>query len=63
MLEGRVKLNEYCEVTGCHDIYVIGDASASLNEKGEPYPNGSNCLSTRTILCLQYRDENLWSAG
>lgn len=37
LLEGRVKLNEYCEVPGCHDVYVIGDASASLNDKGEPY--------------------------
>lgn len=38
LLDGRVKLNEYCEVPGCHDVYVIGDASVSLNEKGEPYP-------------------------
>jgi NADH:ubiquinone reductase (H+-translocating) len=38
LLEGRVKLNEFCEVPGCHDVYVIGDASVSLNEKGKPYP-------------------------
>ncbi|WML26518.1 NAD(P)/FAD-dependent oxidoreductase [Neobacillus sp. OS1-33] len=37
LLDGRVKLNEFCEVPGCHDVYVIGDASVSLNEKGNPY--------------------------
>jgi NADH dehydrogenase FAD-containing subunit len=38
LLDGRVRLNEYCEVPGYHDVYVLGDTSVSLNEKGEPYP-------------------------
>lgn len=38
LLDGRVKLNEYCEVPDYHDIYVLGDASVSFSEKGEPYP-------------------------
>lgn len=38
LFEGRVKLNEYCEVPGYQDVYVIGDASVSFNEKGEPFP-------------------------
>lgn len=38
LLDGRVKLNEYCEVPDYHDIYVLGDASVSFSEKGEPFP-------------------------
>jgi NADH dehydrogenase len=38
MLDGRVKVNEYCEVPGHADLYVLGDTSVSFNEKGEPYP-------------------------
>ncbi|WP_040208876.1 NAD(P)/FAD-dependent oxidoreductase [Neobacillus jeddahensis] len=38
LLDGRVKLNEYCEVPGYPDVYVLGDASVSFNERGEPYP-------------------------
>ncbi|MGJ7910027.1 NAD(P)/FAD-dependent oxidoreductase [Neobacillus sp. LXY-1] len=38
LMDGRVKLNEFCEVPGHHDVFVLGDASASLNEKGIPYP-------------------------
>jgi NADH dehydrogenase len=38
LLDGRVKLNEYCEIPGCQDVYVIGDASVSFDEKGKPYP-------------------------
>jgi NADH dehydrogenase len=33
-----VKLNEYCEIPVCQDVYVIGDASVSFDEKGKPYP-------------------------
>lgn len=38
LLDGRVKLNDYCEVPGFPEVYVLGDASVSFNEKGEPYP-------------------------
>lgn len=38
LLDGRVKLNENCEIPGYHDIFVLGDASISFNEKGVPYP-------------------------
>jgi NADH dehydrogenase len=38
LLDGRVKLNEYCEVPGYQDVFVIGDSSVSFNEKSEPYP-------------------------
>ncbi|MCL6570384.1 MAG: NAD(P)/FAD-dependent oxidoreductase [Bacillus sp. (in: Bacteria)] len=38
LLDGRVKLNEYCEVPGNHDVYVLGDTSVCFNEKGVPYP-------------------------
>jgi NADH dehydrogenase len=38
LMDGRVKLNEYCEVPGFQDVYVLGDASVSFNDKGEPYP-------------------------
>ena len=38
LMDSRVKLNEYCEVPNYPDVYVLGDASVSFNEKGEPYP-------------------------
>ncbi|MEH7075912.1 NAD(P)/FAD-dependent oxidoreductase [Neobacillus drentensis] len=38
LLDGRVKVDEYCEVPDVSDVYVIGDASVSFNEKGQPYP-------------------------
>ncbi len=38
LLDGRVKLNEFCEVPGHPEGYVLGDASVFFSEKGEPYP-------------------------
>lgn len=38
MIDGRVKINELCEVPGYPDTYVLGDASVSFNESGVPYP-------------------------
>jgi NADH:ubiquinone reductase (H+-translocating) len=38
LLDGRVKLNEFCEVPGYPDAYVLGDASVSFDEAGAPYP-------------------------
>ncbi|HEY2420937.1 MAG TPA: NAD(P)/FAD-dependent oxidoreductase [Neobacillus sp.] len=38
LLDGRVLLNEYCEVPGHHEVYVLGDAAVSFNDKGKPYP-------------------------
>lgn len=37
-LDGRIKLNEYCEVPNHPDVYVLGDASVSFSEDGQPYP-------------------------
>ncbi|MBT2655717.1 NAD(P)/FAD-dependent oxidoreductase [Bacillus sp. ISL-18] len=37
-MDARVRLNEFCEVPNYPDVYVLGDASVSFNEKGEPYP-------------------------
>ncbi|WP_059173783.1 NAD(P)/FAD-dependent oxidoreductase [Bacillus sp. FJAT-27445] len=36
--DGRVLVNEYCEVPGYRDVYVLGDASASFSPEGTPYP-------------------------
>ncbi|WP_409275262.1 NAD(P)/FAD-dependent oxidoreductase [Neobacillus sp. SCS-31] len=36
--DGRVIVNEYCEVPGYRDVYVLGDASASFSPEGVPYP-------------------------
>jgi NADH:ubiquinone reductase (H+-translocating) len=38
MLDGRVKVNEFCEVPDFPEVYVLGDASVSFDEEGEPYP-------------------------
>ncbi|WML43215.1 NAD(P)/FAD-dependent oxidoreductase [Neobacillus sp. PS3-40] len=37
LLDGRVKVNEFLEVPGYKDIYVLGDASVSYSPKEEPY--------------------------
>jgi len=36
--DGRVIVNEYCEVPGHRDVYVLGDASVSFSPDGKPYP-------------------------
>ncbi|RDU38321.1 FAD-dependent oxidoreductase [Neobacillus piezotolerans] len=36
--DGRVIVNEYCEVPGYRDVYVLGDASVSFSPEGNPYP-------------------------
>lgn len=36
--DGRVIVNEYCEVPGYRDVYVLGDASVSFSPDGNPYP-------------------------
>jgi NADH dehydrogenase len=38
LIDGRVKLNEYLEVPGEKDIYVLGDASVCFSPEGIPYP-------------------------
>jgi NADH dehydrogenase len=38
MLDGRVIVNEYLEVEGHKEIYILGDASVSFSPEGEPYP-------------------------
>ncbi|OCA85679.1 hypothetical protein A8F94_12445 [Bacillus sp. FJAT-27225] len=35
--DGRVKVNEFCEVPGRRDVYVLGDASVSFASDGKPY--------------------------
>ncbi|NHM33769.1 NAD(P)/FAD-dependent oxidoreductase [Neobacillus terrae] len=38
MLDGRVIVNEYLEVEGHKEIYILGDASVIFSPEGEPYP-------------------------
>lgn len=38
LINGRVKINEYLEVPGYKDIYVLGDASVCFSPDGKPYP-------------------------
>jgi NADH:ubiquinone reductase (H+-translocating) len=35
--DGRVKVNEFCEVPGRRDVFVLGDASVSFSPEGMPY--------------------------
>jgi NADH dehydrogenase len=38
LLDGRVIVNEYCEVPGYTDVFILGDAAVSFDENGKPYP-------------------------
>jgi NADH dehydrogenase len=51
LLDGRVKVNEYCEVPGSQDVFVIGDASVSFNENKGPYPPTAQIAIQQGLYC------------